>query len=67
MPDEGYGFNHSRRDTSGGEKIIVSHKNNTVKLLHKEFRPEGIFLDYKIIIKDKIKSLTISNIITTVK
>ena len=41
-------------------------KNNTVKLLHKEFRPEGIFLDYKIIIKDKIKSLTISNIITTV-
>ncbi len=66
MPDEGYGFNHSRRGTSGGERVIVSHKNNTVKLLHQEFRPEGIFLDYKIIIKDKIKSLTISSIITTV-
>ena len=66
MPDDGYGNNHSRRGSGGGEQTIVSHKNNKIKLIQSQFKPDGIFLDYKVIIKDKIKSFSISNIITTV-
>ncbi len=66
MPDEGFGSNHSRRGCGGSGQTIISHKNNTVKLIQSQFKPEGIFLDYKVRIKDKIKSFIISNIITTV-
>ncbi len=66
MPDYGYGSNHSRRSSVSEEKTVISHKNNIVKLVKTQFKSDGIFLDYKITINDNIKSLTISNIITTV-
>lgn len=66
MPDEGYGTNHSRREQGGGSQTVLSHKRNSIKLIQKQFKPNGIFLDYKVTIKDKIKNFTFYNIITTV-
>lgn len=66
MPDDGYGSNHSRIGRGSATPPIVSHKNNTVKLVQTQFNPGGVFLDYKVSIKNRIKSLVISNIITTV-
>lgn len=66
MPDEEFGCNHSRRGGGGGEHTVVKHKNNSVKLVQSQFKSDGVFLDYKVTIKDKVNSFAFSNNIITV-
>ena len=66
MPDEEFGCNHSRRGGGDGEHTVVKHKNNSVKLVQSQFKSDGVFLDYKVTIKDKVNSFAFSNNIITV-
>ena len=66
MPDDGYGSNHNHTSSNNEGQTIISHKNNKIKFLKSEFKPDGIYMDYDIVIKDKINSFSIFNIITTV-
>ena len=66
MPDEGYGTNHSRNGSGGQTGTILSHRNNSIKLIDTNYTYSGVLLIYKITINNKIKSLTITNEISTV-
>lgn len=66
MPDEGYGNNHTRRGSGGERKPIVKHKNNHVDFIQSTFNHNGVILDYKVTIKDKINCFYFTNIINTI-